>query len=108
MKTKNNVIEYRMKQDKKGGNFFSGLLWGAALGGGTAYVLSTKRGRDLLKELVHDGLDLLEKDMGSQKKAIEKVLSPIREEEIVSETELASGEKIAADKKRFFKKDSKK
>lgn len=46
--------------EKKGGHFFNGFFWGAALGGGVAYLLSTKRGRDILKELFADGLDMLE------------------------------------------------
>ncbi len=46
--------------EKKGGNFFNGFFWGAVLGGGFAYLLSTKRGRDLLKDLISDGVDMLD------------------------------------------------
>lgn len=112
MKTKNNALQYHTREQKSGGKFFSGLLWGAALGGGAAYVLSTKRGRDLLKELVHDGLDLLEKEVAPQKKAVKEILNPMMEEEIVPKTVskvvAKHDDKIPEDKKIFFKKVSKK
>lgn len=100
-----------MREEKKGGKFFNGLLWGAALGGGAAYLLSNKRGRDLLKDLLHDGVDLLEKDLAPKKKAIEKVLAPEMHEEAIIESapqDSESEEQTSADKKRFFKKATKK
>ncbi|MBP9814826.1 MAG: YtxH domain-containing protein [Candidatus Levybacteria bacterium] len=49
-----------LHHEKKGGNFFNGFFWGAVLGGGFAYLLSTKKGRDLLKDLISDGVDMLD------------------------------------------------
>lgn len=65
-------------EKKSGGHFFNGFFWGAALGGGFAYILSTKRGRELLKDLVQDGLDMLD-DLTLEPEVAEEELSPIEE-----------------------------
>ncbi len=71
-------------QKKQGGHFFNGFFWGAALGGGFAYLLSTKKGRDLLKDLVQDGLDMLD-DLTVEPEMAEEELSPIQDEPVVEE-----------------------
>lgn len=113
MKVKHNKEKRIMNEEKKGSKFFNGLLWGAALGGGAAYVLSNKRGCDLVKELIKDGVDLLEKDLGPQKKAATDAINPIIEEEVIlaaaTQEQLPEEEvNISVDKKRLFKKVTKK
>lgn len=40
-------------------NFFNGFLWGAIIGGGLVFFLSTKKGKNLLKTLSESGLEEL-------------------------------------------------
>lgn len=96
---------------KKGGHFFNGFFWGAVIGGGFAYLLSTKRGRDLLKELTQDGIDML--DNATTPENAEIVSEPEVYEEIVEEASQESPKVIPQDsaerrkepsKKRFFRK----
>lgn len=49
----------------------NGLLWGAILGGSLTYLLSHKKGRELLKDLSENGIH-----------ALEGILEPGRLEEI--------------------------
>ncbi len=95
---------------KSGGKFFSGFFWGAVLGGASAYVLSTKRGREVVKELISEGVNRLEDAAAPKKENIEKIISPIMEEEVVVEKEAGSvsDEEKGDSKKRFFKKAAKK
>lgn len=100
-------------QEKKGSKFFNGFFWGAVLGGGAAYVLSTKKGRATVKELLSQGLDMLEDKAASKVAQVEKMVSPVPnvvEEMTIEETLTASPEiKEKADStKRFFKKAVKK
>lgn len=99
-------------QQKKGGHFFNGFLWGAAIGGGLAYLLSTKKGRDLLKNLAQDSLDMLD-DLTAEPET-EEELSPIIDEDAIQENvqeDTTSSENQSSDgkksevttKKRFFK-----
>lgn len=90
----------------------NGFLWGAALGGGLAYLLSTKRGRDLLKDLTQDGLDMLD-DLTAEPEESSEELSPLADEPIaepmVVEQQPAavfpSESKVSPEKpkKRFFR-----
>lgn len=69
------------QNNKKGGHFFNGFFWGAVIGGGLAYLLSTKKGRDLLKELTQDGIDMLDNATNPEK--VEIVSEPEVYEEIM-------------------------
>lgn len=64
---------------KKGGKFLDGFFWGAVLGGGFAYLLSTKRGRELLKDLASDGMNMLD-DLTAEPEMAEEELSPLPDE----------------------------
>ena len=106
-----------MHQDKKGGHFINGFFWGAVLGGGFAYLVSTKKGRALLKDLFQDGMDMLEEaTMPDQEEIMEApiVTEPsvsTVEEKAVEEPEPASNEqskKVESPRKRFFRKASRK
>lgn len=113
MKVKHKKDNGAMSEGKHGSKFFNGLMWGAALGGSAAYVLSSKRRRDLVKDLIKEGIELLEKDFAPQKKSVQEALSPILEEEVVTAQEVgeqavASEDENSTDKKRFFKKAAKK
>ncbi len=100
-------------QEKKGGKFFNGFFWGAALGGGAAYVLSTKKGRDTVKELISQGIDMLEDAVASKVAKVEEMVSPVLdvEEEVIKKEPIPASPEPAekADPtKRFFKKAAKK
>ena len=106
-----------MHQDKKGGHFINGFFWGAVLGGGFAYLISTKRGRELLKDLVQDGMDMLEEaTMPEQEEVMEApiVVEPsvsAVEEKVIEEPKSTSdeqGKKAESPRKRFFRKVSRK
>lgn len=97
-------------EKKHGGHFFNGFFWGAALGGSFAYVLSTKRGRDLIKDLFQDGLDMLD-DLTMEPEMAEEELSmlaePMVEQPVTTQTveQGAVHEKKLEQpaKKRFFR-----
>lgn len=101
--------------EKKGGNFFNGFFWGAVLGGGFAYLLSTKRGRDLLKDLISDGVDMLDGLTQEPEIAEEEQYAATEEPFIVEEQDDAGAPAVEAKqhaqretssplvKKRFFK-----
>ncbi len=102
-----------MHQDKKGGHFINGFFWGAVLGGGFAYLISTKRGREFLKDLVQDGMDMLEEaTMPEQEEVIEKPIiaepsTSVSEENVIEEPESVShvqSKKVDPARKRFFRK----
>lgn len=42
-----------------GGNFVNGFMWGAAVGGGVSFVLSHKKGRELIRDISENGLEAL-------------------------------------------------
>ena len=96
--------------EKKHGHFFNGFLWGAALGGGIAYLLATKRGRELLRDLAEDGMDMLD-DLTAEPEMAEQELSPIGNEPVVEETTAApvtptpkpQPEVAPTPRKRFFR-----
>lgn len=78
-----------MNNNNKGG-FLNGFLWGAIVGGIVIFLLTSKKGKKLLKFLTEEGLDgvsELEELFG------EKISGDDYEEETVS-----SSEKIYADK----------
>lgn len=100
-----------MKEEKSGGKFFNGLLWGAAIGGAAAYVLSTKRGRDAVKELLHEGFDALEGVAAEKVEKVKKAVNPVMQDEefVDSASEMPQKEakdeaSASASKKHFFKK----
>lgn len=43
-----------------GPGFMAGFMWGIILGGGAAFLLGTKRGKNILKALSEGGLELSE------------------------------------------------
>lgn len=104
MKPQNNIH----MQEKKGSKFFSGMFWGAVLGGGAAYVLSSKKRRDIAKDIINQGVDLLERAAAPTKAEVEKIISPISSEsdEFADGKEVVkpSESKIKTESKRFFKK----
>lgn len=104
--------------EKKQGKFFDGFFFGAVLGGGVAYVLSTKKGRDFVKELIQDGADLLESVTEPEPEVYEET-PEASQEVMISETApvvsnkpqtehtaapRVNHEKKASEKSRFFKK----
>lgn len=102
-------------EKKHNGRFSEGFFWGAIIGGAAAYVLSHKKGRELIKELFQDGMDFLEE---KAEKVVEKEVfieqDPGMMEEEIIEVHPKNYEKIEeedmpkpAPKKRFFKKASK-
>ncbi len=99
-----------MNHQKTGGKFFNGFFWGAILGGGAAYILSTKRGREAVKELISEGIGRVEDATAPKKESLEKIITPVMEEEIVIEQGITSpsAEERAEAKRRFFKKAAKK
>lgn len=46
-------------QDKKEGKSGGGFLWGAVIGGALTYLITTERGREILKELFNEGIDIV-------------------------------------------------
>jgi TFIIF-interacting CTD phosphatase-like protein len=42
-----------------GGNFVNGFMWGAIVGGGISFVLSHKKGRELLRDISENGVEAL-------------------------------------------------
>lgn len=46
--------------EKNDNKFMTGFLWGVIIGGVCVYLLSTKKGKNILKELSDNGFDLLE------------------------------------------------
>ncbi len=107
MKPQNNIH----MQEKKGSKFLNGLFWGAILGSGVAYVLSSKKRREIAKDLINQGVDLLENATVSQKAEVEKILNPIpsdKEEILIEKEAVKSSEPHKkAVSKRFFKKAAK-
>lgn len=100
--------------EKKQGKFLDGFFWGAVIGGGLAYLLSTKKGRDLLKDLGQNGLDMLEgATMPEPEMVVETppvVAEEVLEEEIASAPVVsevpqpsAKNPESSSPKKRFFK-----
>lgn len=100
-----------MKEEKSGGKFFNGLLWGTVIGGVAAYVLSTKKGRDTVKELLHEGFDALEGVAAEKVEKVKKAVNPIMQDDEIMETASEMPQKEVKDetststsKKHFFKK----
>lgn len=50
----------KSNERNKEGKFLDGFFWGAAIGGGVAYILSTKKGRDVVRGLIQEGVNALE------------------------------------------------
>lgn len=46
-----------MENNNSGNKFFSGFLWGAIIGGGLVFLLSTKKGKKLLQLISDKGLE---------------------------------------------------
>lgn len=46
-----------MENNNSGNKFFSGFLWGAIIGGGLVFLLSTKKGKRLLQLISDKGLE---------------------------------------------------
>lgn len=78
-------MDMNNNHEKKGGHFFNGFFWGAVIGGGFTYLLTTKKGRDFLKELAQDGLDMLDGLTMEPEMAEEEELTPIVSEEVIVE-----------------------
>lgn len=100
--------------DKKQGKFLEGFFWGGVLGGGFAYLLSTKKGRDFLKELGQSGLDMLESatmpELETAEEAPPAVMEEVFEEEIAASpaaepkhVQEKKQETSTVPRKRFFK-----
>lgn len=103
--------------EKKQGKFLDGFFWGTVIGGGLSYLLSTKKGRDFLKDVIQNGMDALENATVPEPETLED--EPIIEQEkrveevIVSSpakpiTHQPQTEEQEVKKTRFFKKSSKK
>lgn len=78
-------MSHKSDNHNKGGKFLDGFFWGAVLGGGAAYVLSTKKGRDIVKELIQEGVNVLE-NMAAPDEVIEAP-QVIEDKQIMSEIE---------------------
>ncbi|MCL5438360.1 MAG: YtxH domain-containing protein [Patescibacteria group bacterium] len=50
-------MDYCDKKNKSGSSFFNGFIWGAVMGAGVCYFLTTKTGKKLIKKLTTDGLE---------------------------------------------------
>ena len=48
-----------VKDKQHGGNFVNGFMWGAAVGGSVSFILSHKKGRELLKGISENGVEAL-------------------------------------------------
>lgn len=47
--------------ENNNGKFMSGFIWGAIIGGGLVFLLSTKKGKKILKMLSVEGLESVSK-----------------------------------------------
>lgn len=108
--------------EKKQGKFMEGFFWGGVIGGGLSYLLSTKKGRDFLKDLIQTGMDALENATVPEPEIFEEEApmedeEPAREEITTLAPTLVSEQKPAAHinneekvvkKTRFFRKSPKK
>lgn len=98
-----------MENNNSGNKFFSGFLWGAIIGGGLVFLLSTKKGKKLLQLISDKGLEGLSGLISDN-----EILDDEYDED--EDLEKASSPKAPADKrtngetkiKRFFKGISKK
>lgn len=81
-------MSHKSDNHHKGGKFLDGFFWGAVLGGGAAYVLSTKKGRDIVKELIQEGVNVLE-NMAAPDEVMEAP-QIIEDKQIMSEIEEVS------------------
>ncbi len=108
---------------KSGGGFMSGFVWGAIIGGGIVYLLSTKKGKKILKAITEGGLEGVEelediiasvaeekeyeaaprpkKQKSNPKQEIIMEEMPVRSEEPVNSQSTIS--KIKSSSRRFFK-----
>lgn len=108
--------------DKKQGKFMEGFFWGGLIGGGFAYLLSTQKGRDFLKDIIQSGVDMLDSATMPQEESLND--TPIVEEIVVEQALEAPSvqapvepkvvashprqEETEVKKTRFFKKSPKK
>lgn len=111
-----------MDYEKKHHNrFVEGFFWGAVIGGAATYVLSHKKGRELVKELFQDAVDFLEERVeqaSDNEILIEEEMQEDPSEDVPVEVHVKDYEKSVSDKgelphsspiqkKRFFKKSQK-
>ncbi len=54
-----------MNNNHHGGNFFNGLVVGAAIGAGLFFLLGTKSGKKVVKAISENGFDNIEGIMGA-------------------------------------------
>ncbi|HRN96773.1 MAG TPA: hypothetical protein PLD54_04975 [Candidatus Levybacteria bacterium] len=85
-----------------------GFTWGMIVGGAVVLMLTTKKGREILKELTEGGIDGLEEYIDVEK--IKALTSEFTDEDSIEESGEASKTPVSAEKKvskkrkRFFRK----
>ena len=99
--------------------FFDGFLWGAIIGGGLVFFLSTKKGKKLLKTITEEGVEglseILEAQMdGGDLEDEEQIDEVIEEPKIIkgngvtknNSEPVESQPKVKPYHRRFFRKKS--
>ena len=101
-----------MHPENKQGKFLDGFFWGAVIGGGFACLLSTKRGRDFLKDLIDEGIDILEDFSTPESEEVSSETFMVIKEEgqnVPATQDVVQKEPPKVDKRsRFFRREKKK
>ena len=98
--------------------FFDGFLWGAIIGGGLVFLLSTKKGKKILKTITEEGVEGLSEILEAQmdegdleeelEEGKESPEEPVLKGNGVSKNSQSkeSQEEVKSPRKRFFRKKS--
>ncbi|OGH21309.1 MAG: hypothetical protein A2958_00725 [Candidatus Levybacteria bacterium RIFCSPLOWO2_01_FULL_38_13] len=70
--------------------FFEGFLWGAIIGGGLVFFLTTKKGKKLLKTISENGLENLTEMLADDDLEYEETIEEIPEEPRIAQKETSS------------------
>ena len=79
-----------------------GFTWGMIVGGAVVLMLTTKKGREILKELTEGGIDGLEEYIDVEK--IKALTSEFTDEDSVEESRETSKNPVSTEKKVFKKR----
>lgn len=96
----------KMNNNNHGGGFINGFLWGAIIGALVVFLLGTKKGKNILKLISEESLELSEL-FGEDDQEVHRKEKPVRQAEtaeVPSDPETENGEvKPVSSPKRFFR-----
>jgi len=91
-----------MESNNNGGNkFLSGFLLGALIGGGAVFLLSSKKGKEILKILSEEGLDKISDLLQEQEDTME---DGFEEDEVSSVNGESEDNTVKEEKKPFVRR----